>query len=315
MEDCLWITELPFANFHGVGKFLLSRLARQHVTVVLTGEGSDELFLGYNVFQENKGGMSHHIANRHKGRNFRAPRKVRAVVDALGFVPMPEHSQSLTEWGRRITAIIFRKDRRADALATHPLDLLKRRIKRSQVDGNSHARKVQYFWIKSMLAPYLLCMLGDRAEMSHSIEGRTPFLDHHLFELARTIPDEVKIRNGVEKHVLREAFKNDLTDELYKRAKWPYSAPPMCIRKGQSRELDHLLDRHLCKESIERSGLFSWATVRTMLAIARWFPFRFEAVHKVHAGLILVLTVQILDELFVRNFEKSYAERARATAP
>ena len=310
-EDCLWITELPFGNFHGVGKFLLSRLARQHVTVVLTGEGSDELFLGYVCFQEDKGGMSHHISDRIKGRSFRVPRKVRAVVDALGFMPMPEFSQAMSPLRLRFLPRFFARGQRAMLAASSPLDLLRQRVKRPQVDGNTHARKVQYFWIKSMLAPYLLTTLGDRAEMSHSIEGRTPFLDHHLFELARGIPDEVKIHNGVEKHVLREAFKDDLTEELYNRAKWPYSAPPMYIRKGHSEELDSLIDRYLSRDALMRAGIFNWRQVRMMLAIARWIPARFDLARLTHAGLLLVLTVQILNKLFVEDFEGSYAKHTR----
>ncbi|NUM52787.1 MAG: asparagine synthase (glutamine-hydrolyzing) [Candidatus Hydrogenedentes bacterium] len=312
MVDCLWITELPFANFHGVGKYLLSRLAREHVTVVLTGEGSDELFLGYVCFQENKGGMSHHIADRLKRQPVRSARKLQYVIDALGFMPMPEHSETLAPARLRFLARMFGRGVRSRLSETHPVDMLKRRIDRKQTDGNSHARQVQYYWIKSMLAPYLLCMLGDRAEMGHSIEGRTPFLDHHLFELTRTIPDGVKIHDGIEKHVLREAFRDDLTNELYHRAKWPYSAPPMRIQMGQNPILDALLNKYLSKKSIELAGIFSYTAVRSMLAIARWLPFEVEVVRNTHSALLLILTVQILDDLFVQNFEASYETYRRS---
>lgn len=311
-EDCLWVTELPFANFHGVGKYLLSKLARRHVTVVLTGEGSDELFLGYVCFQQDKGGMSRHIADRLRGRKFRPPRQVKKIVDELGFVPMPEHSVTLTDLRTRLLHRMFGRTARGKLIGTTPIDVLKQRIRRPQTDGNSHARKVQYFWIKSMLGPYLLCMLGDRVEMAHSIEGRTPFLDHHLFEQARTIPDEAKIFNGVEKYVLREAFKDDLTEELYKREKWPYSAPPMRIEKGRSKTLDRLLDKYLSKEAIERAGIFNYRSVLALRAFARAIPFRFEAGRNFHVALLLVLTVQILDGLFVQEFDAWYAKHARS---
>lgn len=315
MVDSLWITEFPFANFHGVGKYVLSRLAREHVTVVLTGEGSDELFLGYVCFQENMGGMSHHIADRLRGRPMRAPRKLKYVVDALGFLPMPEHSETLDPLRLRFLIRMFARGVRPKLAETHPLDKLKQRIDRAQTDGNTHARQVQYFWIKSMLAPYLLCMLGDRAEMGHSIEGRTPFLDHHLFEMTRTIPDNVKIRDGVEKHVLREAFRDELTEELYNRAKWPYSAPPMRIQMGQSRVLDALLEQYLSKRAVERAGIFSYVAVRSMMAIARRLPFEIEFVRNTHSALLLMLTVQILDDLFVQNFENTYETHQVRHAP
>ncbi|MDZ4858280.1 MAG: asparagine synthase (glutamine-hydrolyzing) [Candidatus Hydrogenedentes bacterium] len=317
-EDCLWITEMPFPNLHGVGKFILSRLAREHVTVVLTGEGSDELFLGYVYFQSGKGAMSDQMGNRLRDRKHPSHRSMRGVIDALGFVPLPEHGQTLTDTYQRFLARLFHRDHQEAVRATHPLDRLKRRINRAQTDGHTHARKVQYFWIKSMLAPYLLSMLGDRAEMSHSIEGRTPFLDHHLFETVRRIPDSEKICNGIEKHVLREAFKEDLTEELYKRAKWPYSAPPLRVAKGQSAVLDHLIDTYLSPAAIRRSGIFSSRTIRILRFMAHALPRASQFGRNVNTALLFILTVQILERSYVQEFDANLARRAcpeRASVP
>ena len=72
----------------------------------------------------------------------------------------------------------------------------------------------------------ILTFLGDRMEMSHSIEGRVPFLDHHVAEYAAHVPIDMKIRGIREKHVLREATKDCLIDAVYHREKHPFTTPP-----------------------------------------------------------------------------------------
>jgi asparagine synthase (glutamine-hydrolysing) len=196
-------------------------------------------------------------------------------------------------------------------MACDVLQRLKERSDRNQVEGRPLVKKMQYAWIKNMLAPYLLTILGDRAEMGHSIEGRTPFLDHRLFEAARHIPDRFKIHNGVEKHVLREAFKERVTEAIYARKKWPYSAPPLWIEKGRYLRLDALLKKYLSREAITRSGIFSYWRIRAWQWFLKlvFFDFRFKRM--LNNGLLLILTVQILDHLFVQRFE----ENLNRTAP
>ena len=108
-----------------------------------------------------------------------------------------------------------------------------------------------------MLPQLILTTLGDRAELSHGIEGRTPFLDHVLFERARAVSDEHKIRAGVEKAVLREAFRHDITPEIQQRKKWPYTAPPLWIEEGTHPTLDRLLREHMSREALARARIFS----------------------------------------------------------
>jgi asparagine synthase (glutamine-hydrolysing) len=72
-------------------------------------------------------------------------------------------------------------------------------------------------------------MLGDRMEMAHSIEGRLPFLDHHVVEVIRSQPVNQKIRGMTEKYVLREAARDVITDTVYRRQKHPFLAPPASL--------------------------------------------------------------------------------------
>src|SRR6201995_3261575 len=73
-------------------------------------------------------------------------------------------------------------------------------------------------------------MLGDRMEMAPSVEGRVPFLDHHVVELIRSQPVTQKIHGMTEKYVLREAVKDVITDTVYRRQKHPFLSPPATLR-------------------------------------------------------------------------------------
>jgi len=301
--DSLWASECPFYNFHGVGKFVLSRLARQHVKVVLTGEGSDEVFLGYSYFQPGKSMPGRKEMKAPKGR------KIRRIIETLGFLPIYEFARSLSNAHQTYVQWLFHPRHRPELRSNHPLESLRQRIQRRQIDGLPLVRKIQHFSIKAILTPYILVNLGDRPEMAHSLEGRPPFLDHHLFEKARQIPDESKIRNGSEKYVLREAYKDDVTEDVYQRTKWPYFAPALWLRKGNSAEEDKLLQQYLSREAIEKSGIFHYGVLRWTRWFARLLPNNSDLKYHLHAFFVFVLTVQILDHLFVQGFEASLKER------
>ena len=84
-----------------------------------------------------------------------------------------------------------------------------------------------------MLPNYVLTMLGDRMEMAHSIEGRVPFLDHHVVECQRQVPVSLKIRGTTGKHILREATRSVITDTVYRREKHPFLSPPVTTLPGE----------------------------------------------------------------------------------
>jgi asparagine synthase (glutamine-hydrolysing) len=89
-----------------------------------------------------------------------------------------------------------------------------------------------YLGAKSRLPTYILTMLSDRMEMAHSVEGRLPFLDHHLVELMSAQPVNQKIRGTTEKYVLREAMRDVVTETVYRRRKQPFVTPPAMLQQG-----------------------------------------------------------------------------------
>jgi asparagine synthase (glutamine-hydrolysing) len=100
---------------------------------------------------------------------------------------------------------------------------------RGQLTGRDPVHQSLYLWAKTLLPGYILTILGDRMEMAHSIEGRVPFLDHHLVELIRSQPVSQKIHGMTEKYILREAVRDVITDTVYRRQKHPFLSPPATL--------------------------------------------------------------------------------------
>jgi asparagine synthase (glutamine-hydrolysing) len=103
-----------------------------------------------------------------------------------------------------------------------------------QLTGRHPLHQSLYLWAKTRLPNYLLTLLGDRMEMAHSIEGRVPFLDHHLVEVIRSQPVTQKIRGATQKYVLRESVRDIITDTVYRRPKHAFLSPPAALNpKGR----------------------------------------------------------------------------------
>ncbi len=305
IEACLWHTEAPFVNFHGIGKFMLSELASKHVKVVLTGEGADEIFLGYDYFQPGKRSISHQLGNKkEKSQAIKGPH-VEAIVNAIGFVPQKEIAEGLSMRHQQQVHKYLNTQHHPLIDLSEPLQRLKDMIRKDQTANRTTARKIQYYSIKGILAGYILSILGDRQEMAHSLEGRTPFLDHHLFQAVREIPDHFKIHKGKEKYILREAIKDRITETVYKRKKQAFSAPPMWIKKGIHPQLDALLERYLSADAIKKSGIFNFRSVALVRRIHKLLFFDCNLKRRLNSLLAYTLTVQILERLYVQDFKNS----------
>ncbi|UKZ51040.1 hypothetical protein TrVGV298_004795 [Trichoderma virens] len=270
--DSIFHTELPCHDLAGVGKFGLSMEARENgFKVVLSGEGSDEIFAGYPFFMcdvLNEPDLSmpaSPLVNDQKTRlellrlsNEVLEKVVKwtglwmhrpgqgpdsSVDDVQGVAPTLYFQPSLATWAPWVSHRWPDLNCRDTVATAHDPEV------RAKMASSWHSlHGAEYVWTKSVLPNFILSTLGDRAEMAHSIEARTPFLDHHLVEYVNQLPPSLKYAytpetgdfgeqgpywaDGTapqklltEKWILREAAKPFITEELYKRKKHPYSAP------------------------------------------------------------------------------------------
>lgn len=244
--DAITQSETFCINAHGVAKYLLSRAVRDAgYKVVITGEGSDEILGGYAHFRRdmllyNKEGQDPaQVASLLQdlerlnpvSRGLLLPhgeaRPLDNVKRVLGFVPSwIETFSARSAKMQDLLAGDFR-DRFGSYDSYH--SLFSGLDVRSQLNGREPVNQSLYLWSKTLLPTYILTVLGDRMEMGHSIEGRVPFLDHHLVEVIRSQPVSMKIRGMTEKFVLREAVRDVITDTVYKRQKHPFLSPPATL--------------------------------------------------------------------------------------
>ena len=240
----VWHAESIFFNGHGVAKYILSKAVRDAgIKVVFTGEGADEMLGGYPPFRRdvllyNNEGQDPATVQKLLDDMYESnkatrgvltsdstpPDELNAVVKRLGWTP--SWIEVLATMGKSTTDI-FRKDFAESLLSTDPYGLTLDRLPINQrLKGRDPLNQAMYLWTKILLPNFILCYLGDRMEMAHSVEGRLPFLDHKVAEYAATLPINMKVRGMREKHVLREATKDVIIDDVYNREKHPFTTPP-----------------------------------------------------------------------------------------
>ena len=211
-------------NSHGVAKYLLSAAVRDAgFKVVLTGEGSDEILGGYLHFRRDMPPTNGTAKTASDGQ----ARPLEDVRELLGFVPgWMETSASLALKMHTVFAEDFIACNNALRQTRSFLDDID---VAGQLSGRHPLNQSLYLWSKTRLPNYLLVLLGDRMEMANSVEGRVPFLDHHVVEVVRSQPVTQKIRAGTQKFILREAARSVITETAYKRPKHPFLSPPATL--------------------------------------------------------------------------------------
>ena len=248
--DATWQAETLCFNAHGVAKYLLSRAVRDAgYKVVLTGEGADEILAGYPHFRRDM--LLHNVQGQDAeviqqlleqlgssnpvSRGLLLPDgealPLVSVQRALGFVPSWLEANATAAFRLRA---LFAHEFVAEFSERDPYRVFLNNLDvPGQLAGREPVNQSLYLWSKAVLPSYVLTVLGDRMEMAHSVEGRLPFLDHHVVELARDLPISQKIRGMTEKYVLREAARPVLTATVYGRHKHPFLTPPSALSPGE----------------------------------------------------------------------------------
>jgi asparagine synthase (glutamine-hydrolysing) len=244
--DAIAQSETFCLNAHGVAKYLLSRAVRDAgFKVVLTGEGSDEILGGYAHFRRDMllhnsdgqdaaaiAGMLQELEQSNPvSRGLLLPHgeslPLVCVKRLLGF--LPTWMETFAARSAKLQELLAESFLRDFGGREPYYGLLSGVNVRGQLAGRSAVHQSLYLWSKTFLPGYILTMLGDRMEMAHSIEGRVPFLDHHVVETIRSQPVNLKIRGMTEKYVLREAVRDVITDTVYRRQKHPFMSPPATL--------------------------------------------------------------------------------------
>jgi asparagine synthase (glutamine-hydrolysing) len=258
-ERVIWHMDQPIADQATVATFMLSKLARQHVKMVLTGEGGDELFAGY----------ARYAGNRWSGLFQAMPRAARQMALALsGHVRGQRRAKialhALCQNGETARFAnwfpLFNDDAKqavlGPALDGHFAPTASHNIVAAlldQTDAQNPLDRMLYVDSKAWLPDYLL-LRGDKLTMANSLEARVPLLDHKLVEFAASLPAKMKLRRLTRKFLLRKMAARHLPHEIIDRKKQGFPIPINEWFRGDGRMFVFDL---LADGTVSRRGLFN----------------------------------------------------------
>lgn len=226
LPDIAWFFDEPVADPSAVSLYFVAQAAREEVTVVLSGEGADELFGGYRIYRE----------PIDLDRVRRLPAPLRRVAAALGrssrsFPGRNYLRRASTDFADRYigNAYIFRPDEVRRLLKSHtpahhvrPADVLAATY--PGFESLPESRRMQlvdmHYWLRGDILAK-----ADRMTMAHSLELRVPYLDPEVAAVSATIPDTLKYRDGTTKWLLRRAFRGRVPEATEHRAKLGFPTP------------------------------------------------------------------------------------------
>lgn len=317
-------TESPILRTAPAPLFLLSRLVRESgIKVVLTGEGADEAFGGYDIFKEAKlrrfwsrqpDAKSRPLLLKRlypymKNIQSQPPAYLKAFFQVrpqdlnspfFSHLPRWELTSKLKAFlSPDLLAETYDSDPLAEAEALLPAAF-------SKWNGFSQA---QYLETTGLLPGYILSSQGDRMAMAHSIECRSPFLDTRLIEFAARLHPRLKMSGLNEKHILKRATRHLVPDSIRQRTKQPYRAPDaqsfFDTESGMARF--EYVDEMLSPEAMTSAGLFDPAAVTKLVEKARTGA---AIGAKDNMALVGILSAQLVVEQFVNNRTVNVAEPA-----
>lgn len=259
----------PFADQSALPTFLLSKMARDYVTVVLSGDGGDELLAGY----------SRYVLDRDRSRFSRVPKILREQVVKRASAALPHgapgknflHNISLDPIDRYIDSVsAFNRPRKTDlytaelAASLNGTGAAGEKLFKAYgeaVPGNDPIARLLYIDSKTYLPGDILTKV-DRMTMANSLEARVPLLDHELIELAAGMSSDLKMRGAETKYILKKAMEEIVPREILYREKQGFGVP---IAKWINDQLrDRIIDDLSDKRTVER-GYFNLKYVNILL--------------------------------------------------
>jgi len=312
--EVVYHAERPLLRTAPAPLLLLSRLVHAHgIKVVLTGEGADEMFAGYDLFREGK-------IRRFWARNPNSERRARLLERLYPYLarsPLAQQAMARQFFGRNLAQHAVPGF--AHATRWHTTGALKRLFSASMREALSGSDAVQRFldtlpeeaarWsplsqdqyieVRTLLSGYLLSSQGDRMLMANSVEGRFPFLDKDVVALAASLPDRYKLRALDEKHVLKHAARGLVPEEIIARQKQPYRAPDALSFVGG--DIPDYVEEMLQHAHVAAAGVFEPRAVTQLWNKCKTRATDGQFSNADNMALVGVLSTQLVHHQYILN--------------
>ncbi len=237
LDKLAWYFDEPFADSSALPTYYVSKVAKENVTVALSGDGGDENFAGYRRYYfdvlENKirglipsairRTIIQRIADIYPKADW-LPQYLRAktLLQNISTTPVEGYFQSMTHLSAEQRESILNPDIYGMLNGYASIDLFKRHYENS--DSSDLLSKVQYVDIKTYLVDDILTKV-DRASMAHSLEVRVPLLDHVFMEYVAQMPSNLKLNGKTSKYIFKEMTKKLLPEKILNRKKMGFTVP------------------------------------------------------------------------------------------
>ena len=260
VEEIAETFDEPFADSSSISTMLVSRLAREHVKVILTGDGGDELFYGYGSYRWARrfGHPMMKILRRPSiSLMSQGTERFKRVADLLDYEnpeTLPSHIFSQEQY-------YYREQEIDQLIRTEPTSDLKK-INQPFVGSKSRTIENQALFDLNYYLRDDLLVKVDRSSMKYGLECRVPLLDHRIVEYSMRLATSLKLRNASGKYILKEILYDLVPREYFERPKWGFGVP---LSRWLSGELSYLISDHLNSKNVESLNLFNYEVVENIV--------------------------------------------------
>ena len=310
-KEVVWHSEAPLLRTSPAPMSLLAKSVKDHnIKVVITGEGADELFGGYNIFKETK-------IKRFWAKDPQSKYRPLLLKKLYPYIPQIKNANSnilkmffgykLNEINSPVYSHLLRwkntsrinnylsKDYKEVINSYNPISEIETQLK-DKLEGYDYLTKGQYIELNFFMSKYLLSSQGDRMAMANSIEGRYPFLDHRVIEFCMKLNPDLKLKGLNEKYLLKKMMKGRLPETILNRSKQAYRAP---IRSTFfSNDMPIYLNKMLLDEEIIKFGIFNPELVNQLI---KKMHLNKQISEIDNMAITAVLSTQILYDLFINK--------------
>ncbi len=312
----VWHSETPLTRTAPTPMLILSKLVRDNnIKVVITGEGSDEILAGYDIFRE---AVIRKFWAKQPGSSFRPMLLKRIYPDIphlrnaspnilkmffgykLEDTSNPLYSHLLRWNNSNHIKKHFSDHIKSSVNGYDPLEDLSGKL---PGDFNSWTTLAKAQWLETtvFMSGYLLSSQGDRMAMANSVEGRYPFLDYRVIEFCSSLPERLKLNGTNEKYLLKKMMTGRIPDSIVKRQKQPYRAPISSVFLAKERP--DYVNEMLSESMINKAGVFNQDSISGLLDKIGISGTASEMDNMV---LTSVISTHLLHHQFIENYNKDY---------
>ena len=274
----VWHSETPLTRTAPTPMLILSKLVRDNnIKVVITGEGSDEILAGYDIFRE---AIIRRFWASQPSSSLR-PTLLKKIYPDIPHLRNASPNILKMFFGYRLEDIAnplyshllrwnnsnhikkhFSDNVKESTNGYDPLSDLAGRLPESFMEWSPLAR-AQWLETTVFMSGYLLSSQGDRMAMANSVEGRYPFLDYRVIEYCSSLPDKIKLNGLNEKYLLKKLMSGRIPESIVKRPKQPYRAPIRSVFLGKERP--SYVEEMLSEKMTQLASIFSYESIATFL--------------------------------------------------